>query len=50
MRVILMILAVCAAATGLVMAEEPRIPPDKAVIQFDTRLDVVTFLSRSMQT
>ncbi len=44
MRVILMILAVCAAATGMVMAEEPQIPPDKVVIQFDTKLGVVTFL------
>ena len=43
MRVILMILAVFAAATGVVMGEEPQIAPDKAVIQFDTKLGVVTF-------
>lgn len=41
MRVILMLLA--ALTAGLVMAEEPQIPPDKAVIQFDTKLGVVTF-------
>jgi DnaJ-class molecular chaperone len=44
MRVILMILAFFAASTCLVMAEEQQIPPDKAVIQFDTKLGVVTFL------
>lgn len=43
MRVILMRLAVFAAATGAVRAGEPQIPPDKTVIQFDTRLGVVTF-------
>jgi hypothetical protein len=44
MRAILMILAFFAASTCLVMAEEQQIPPDKAVIQFDTKLGVVTFL------
>ncbi|MGD8630783.1 MAG: cytochrome c3 family protein, partial [Gammaproteobacteria bacterium] len=44
MRVILMMLAVFAAATGAVMAEEPQIAPDQAVIQFDTKLGVVTFM------
>jgi cytochrome c553 len=43
MRIILMILAVFVAAPVLVMAEEPQIPADKAVIQFDTKLGVVTF-------
>jgi len=43
MRVILMILAVFAAAAGVV-AEEPQIAPDKAVIQFDTKIGVVTFM------
>lgn len=44
MRVILMILAFFATSTCLVMAEEQQIPPDKAVIQFDTKLGVVTFM------
>jgi hypothetical protein len=43
MRVILMVLAVFAAVTGVAMAEEPQIAPDKAVIPFDTKLGVVTF-------
>ena len=44
MRVIPMMLAVFATATGVVMAEEPQIAPDKAVIQFDTKIGVVTFM------
>ena len=43
MRVILMVLAFFAASTCQVMAGEQQIPPDKAVIQFDTKLGVVTF-------
>jgi hypothetical protein len=44
MRVILMLLAVFAVSSGQAVAEEPQIPADKAVIQFDTKLGVVTFL------
>jgi hypothetical protein len=43
MRVILMLLAVFATATGVVIADTPQIPADQAVIQFDTKLGVVTF-------
>ena len=43
MRVTLMLLAVFAAAPVLVGAETPQIPADQAVIQFDTKLGVVTF-------
>ena len=43
MRALIMILTVLACCAGSAQAAEPVIPADKAVIQFDTRLGVVTF-------
>jgi DnaJ-class molecular chaperone len=43
MRTLLLAVAFTLACAGNAPAQEPDIPADKAVIQFDTKLGVVTF-------
>ncbi len=46
MRSYLMLLAAVMCLPGVVLAEEPVIPSDKEVIQFETKLGTVTFLHK----